>query len=75
MESENAVAVVAQLMSTNPACLRSELARTTAKRSVPLSVLLRASADLKHAAFVDISCATTATAFADSTEINLAIYR
>ena len=37
--------------------------------------VVRASADLKHAAFVDISCATTATAFADSTEINLAIYR
>ncbi|MCM2479197.1 hypothetical protein [Serpentinimonas maccroryi] len=51
------------------------LARSSTDSGTLRLAVVRASADLKHAAFVDISCATTATAFADSTEINLAIYR
>ena len=53
----------------------SALARSSTDSGTLRLAVVRASADLKHAAFVDISCATTATAFADSTEINLAIYR
>lgn len=51
------------------------LARSSTDSGTLRLAVVRASADLKRAEFVDISCATTATAFADSTEINLAIYR
>lgn len=37
--------------------------------------VVRASSDLKTAQYVDISCATTATSFDDSFEINLVVYR
>ena len=37
--------------------------------------VVRASSDLKTAQYVDISCATTATSFDDSSEINLVVYR
>ena len=37
--------------------------------------IARASADQKTAEYVDVACATMATSFADSTEINLVVYR
>jgi len=37
--------------------------------------VVRASSDLKTAQYVDISCATTAASFDDSSEINLVVYR
>jgi hypothetical protein len=36
---------------------------------------VRASSDLKTAQYVDISCATAALSFDDSSEINLVVYR
>lgn len=51
------------------------LARSSTDSGTLRLAVVRASSDLKQAGFVDISCATTATAFSDSTEINLAIYR
>lgn len=51
------------------------LARSSTDSGTLRLSVVRASSDLKQAGFVDISCATTATAFSDSTEINLAIYR
>ena len=37
--------------------------------------LVRASSDLKTAQYVDVSCATAASSFDDSSEINLVVYR
>jgi hypothetical protein len=37
--------------------------------------LVRTSSDLKTAQYVDISCATAALSFDDSSEINLVVYR
>ena len=37
--------------------------------------IVRASTDQKTAQYVDISCATVAAAFDDSSEINLVVYR
>lgn len=37
--------------------------------------VVRATGDAKTAQHVDISCATAATSFADSSEINLVVYR
>jgi hypothetical protein len=37
--------------------------------------VVRATADAKTAQFVDISCTTAASSFADSSEVNLVVYR
>ena len=37
--------------------------------------IVRASSDLKTAQYVDVSCATAASSFDDSSEINLVVYR
>ena len=50
------------------------LARSSNSGQQRLAVV-RASSDLKTAQYVDISCATAATAFDDSSEINLVVYR
>jgi hypothetical protein len=51
------------------------LARSSANSGAQRVVIVRASSDLKNEQFVDISCATTATVFDDSSEINLVVYR
>ena len=50
------------------------LARSSNSGQQRLAVV-RASSDLKTAQYVDISCATTAASFDDSSEINLVVYR
>jgi hypothetical protein len=50
-------------------------ARAAAPTPAAALAVVRASSDLKTAQYVDISCATTATSFDDSSEINLVVYR
>ena len=51
------------------------LARSSTNSGMQRVAIVRASSDLKTAQYVDISCATTATSFDDSSEINLVVYR
>lgn len=51
------------------------LARSSTDNGTQRIAIARASADQKTAEYVDVSCATMATSFADSTEINLVVYR
>ena len=51
------------------------LARSSVDTGQQRIAFVRASADIKTAQYVDVSCATTATTFADSSEINLVVYR
>jgi hypothetical protein len=51
------------------------LARSSTDSGTQRIAIARASADQKTAEYVDVSCATMATSFADSTEINLVVYR
>lgn len=50
------------------------LARSSTDSGTQRIAIVRATADQKTAQYVDISCATTAASFADSTEINLTVY-
>ena len=51
------------------------LARSSTNTGQQRVALVRASSDLKTAQYVDISCATAAASFDDSSEINLVVYR
>jgi hypothetical protein len=51
------------------------LARSSVDSGQQRIVLIRATSDVKTAQYVDVSCATTATSFADSSEINLTVFR
>lgn len=51
------------------------LARSTVDRGQQRLAVVRADADLKTERFVDVSCATAASTFTDSAEINLVVYR
>jgi hypothetical protein len=51
------------------------LARSSTDNGTQRIAIARASADQKTAEYVDVACATMATSFADSTEINLVVYR
>ncbi len=51
------------------------LARSSTNSGAQRIAIVRDTNDEKTEQYVDISCATTATTFADSTEINLTVYR
>ena len=51
------------------------LARSSVDSGQQRIALIRATSDVKTAQYVDVSCATTATSFADSSEINLTVFR
>ena len=51
------------------------LARSNVDTGTQRLAVIRASADAKTTQYVDVSCATTSTSFADSAEINLVVYR
>ena len=51
------------------------LARSSTNTGQQRVAIVRASSDLKTAQYVDISCATAAASFDDSSEINLVVYR
>jgi hypothetical protein len=51
------------------------LARSSTNSGTQRLAIVRASTDQKTAQYVDLSCATTAASFDDSTEINLVVYR
>ena len=51
------------------------LARSSTNTGQQRVALVRASSDLKTAQYVDVSCATAASSFDDSSEINLVVYR
>ena len=51
------------------------IARSSVNSGQQRVAIVRASSDLKNAQYVDISCATPASSFDDSTEINLVVYR
>lgn len=51
------------------------LARSSTNTGQQRLALVRASSDLKTVQHVDISCATAASSFDDSSEINLVVYR
>ena len=51
------------------------LARSSTDNGTQRIAIARASADQKTAEYVDVSCATMATSFADSIEITLVVYR
>jgi hypothetical protein len=51
------------------------LARSSTDNGTQRIAIARASADEKTVNHVDVACATMATSFADSTEINLVVYR
>jgi hypothetical protein len=51
------------------------LARSSVDAGQQRIAVLRANSDAKTAQYVDISCATAASSFADSSEINLVVYR
>lgn len=51
------------------------LVRSSTNSGQQRVAVVRASSDLKTAQYVDISCATTAASFDDSSEINLVVYR
>jgi hypothetical protein len=50
-------------------------ARSSTDNGTQRMAIIRASNDQKTAQYVDIACATAATSFADSTEINLVVFR
>lgn len=51
------------------------LARSSTNTGQQRLALVRATSDLKTVQYVDISCATAASSFDDSSEINLVVYR
>ena len=51
------------------------LARSSVDTGQQRIAMVRSSGDTKTARRVDVSCATAATSFADSSEINLVVYR
>lgn len=51
------------------------LARSSVDTGQQRLALVRASRDAKTAQYVDVSCATPASSFADSPEVNLVVYR
>jgi hypothetical protein len=51
------------------------LARSSTNSGTQRIAIVRSSTDQKTAQYVDISCATTAASFDDSSEINLTVYR
>jgi hypothetical protein len=51
------------------------LARSSVDSGQQRIAVVRANSDTKTAQHVDVSCATAATSFADSSEINLVVYR
>lgn len=51
------------------------LARSSVDIGQQRIAVVRATGDTKTAQHVDVSCATAATSFADSSEINLVVYR
>lgn len=51
------------------------IARSNTNTGTQRLLIVRATADQKTAQHVDLSCATTATAFDDSLEVNLVVYR
>ncbi|WP_454258600.1 hypothetical protein [Pseudoxanthomonas mexicana] len=51
------------------------LARSSVNTGTQRIAVVRASTDQKTTDHVDISCATTLSSFADSTEINLTVFR
>lgn len=51
------------------------LARSSTNSSTQRVAIIRSTSDLKTSAYVDVACATTSASFADSTEINLVVYR
>jgi CelD/BcsL family acetyltransferase involved in cellulose biosynthesis len=53
----------------------TELARSSTNTGQQRVALVGASSDVKTAQYVDVSCATAAASFDDSSEINLVVYR
>lgn len=51
------------------------LARSSVDSGQQRIAIVRASSDSKTAQYVDIACATGSSSFADSTEINLVVFR
>ena len=51
------------------------LARSSTNSGTQRIAIVRSSTDQKTTQYVDISCATTAASFDDSTEINLTVHR
>lgn len=51
------------------------LARSNVDTGTQRLAVIRATSDAKTLQYVDVSCATTGTSFADSSEINLVVYR
>jgi len=51
------------------------LARSSVDTGQQRIAVVRATADAKTAHYVDISCTTAASSFADSSEVNLVVYR
>jgi hypothetical protein len=51
------------------------VARSSTNSGTQRLLIVRATADEKAPTHVDVGCATTAASFADSTEINLVVYR
>ena len=51
------------------------LARSSTNSGTQRIAIVRSTTDQKTAQYVDISCATTAASFDDSTEINLTVHR
>ena len=50
-------------------------ARSSANTGTVRSALVRSSSDTKTASYVDVACATGNSSFADTTEMNLVVYR
>lgn len=51
------------------------LARSSTNSGTQRIAIVRSTTDQKTAQYVDISCATTAATFSDSSEINLTVFR
>ena len=51
------------------------LVRSSTNSSTQRFAIVRATSDQKTAQYVDISCASSSALFADSTEINLTVFR
>ena len=51
------------------------LARSSTNSGTQRIAIVRSTSDQKTAQYVDISCATTAASFDDSSEINLTVFR
>ena len=50
-------------------------ARSTVNSGTARIALARSTSDAKTATYVDVACATGSTSFADTSEINLVVYR